>query len=143
MWGDPNVNNGYWVSLSPSAYPVSPGDEITASVSLSGSTWLLAITDTTKAWTSQTPVASPTPAPGQSSAEWIAERPQVGGSLTPLTDFGAVTFTGAMADGNGQTGPISAFSWSAVQMVGSTTLAAPGSLDPTGENFTDTWHAAS
>jgi len=59
-----------------------------------------------------------------------------------LANFGAVHFTGATADHNGQTGPISAFSPIAYQMIsGSTVLAAPGLLGPTGEEFTDAWYA--
>ena len=39
-------------------------------------------------------------------------------------------------------GPLAAFSASAIEMeAGSAVLALPGSLDPTGENFTDTWKA--
>ena len=64
-------------------------------------------------------------------------------SFYGLADFGTVRFTGATADLNGDTGPISAFSPIAVQMSeGSKAVRAfPGPLNPTGEDFTDTWYA--
>ena len=141
IYGDPSLNDGLPIVLSFSAYPVAPGDAITASVSLSGSTWLMALTDTTKGWTSTTPVASPAPPPAQSSAEWIVEDP--GGGVPAglaLADFGTVSFTGATATGNGNTGPISSFASTALQMTnGSVPLATIGPLDSTGQDFTDTY----
>lgn len=70
----------------------------------------------------------------------------VEGPSTPssygLANFGAVHFAGVSAELNGQTGPLSVFSPIAVQMTnGSTLRAAPGRLDPRGEEFTDTWYA--
>ena len=143
MYGDNAVNEGAEVALSTSKYPVSPGDAMTATVSLSGSTWTLAIADTTKSWNYSIPIASPSPAPERSSAEWIAERPEVGGSLAALSDFGSVSFTGASATDGTTSGPISAFAFQPLEMVESTLLAAPGPLDPTGESFTSTWYASS
>ncbi len=53
-----------------------------------------------------------------------------------------VSFTGATATGNGQTGPISSFPFTALQITGgSTVFAAAGPLDVTGDGFTDTWYA--
>jgi hypothetical protein len=146
LYGDSSTNpGGQEVVLSSSTYPVSSGDAITASVSISGATWTLSIEDTTKAWTFTFTTPSPTPALNQASAEVIAECPN--SALPPscpsdaLADFGAVRFTGATADLNGQAGPITAFSPIALQMTnGSTLLAAPGPLDPEGD-FTDTWYA--
>ena len=77
MYGDNNVNDGYEVELSTSTYPVTPGDAMTASVSLTGSTWTLAISDATAGWQFSIPIASPSPAPEQVSAEWILERPEI------------------------------------------------------------------
>ncbi len=146
MYGDSAVSGGDEVPIS---HPISPGDAMTASVSVAGGTWTLAISDTTKGWNFSINIASPSPAPAQSSAEWIVERPEVCSphcSLTPLADFGAVSFTNATATGNGVNGPITAFSESAIEMVSgpgsSTPLAMPGPLDPTGEDFTDTWEAS-
>jgi hypothetical protein len=51
-----------------------------------------------------------------------------------------VSFTGASADGNAVTGPISAFSPTSIGLVnGSTVLAAPGPLNESGDGFTDTY----
>jgi len=81
----------------------------------------------------------------QSSAEWVVERPKIcyvifGCSLTTLANFGSVTFTDASATDNGTTGPISAASYMGIEMVNdSTPIAVPGSLDPTGTSFTDTY----
>jgi hypothetical protein len=145
MYGDSAVNNGSEVELSTTTYPVSPGDAMSASVSVADGTWTLEIADSTQGWNFSTAIASPSPAPAQSSAEWIVERPEiclVRCSLTSLADFGTVTFTDAMTTEGGTSGPLAAFSAAAIEMEsGSTVLALPGSLDPTGENFTDTWKA--
>lgn len=143
IYGDPSLNAGGAIALSPSAYPVAPGDAFTASVSLSGSTWLMTLTDMTKDWTSTTPVASPTPPPAQSSAEWIVEDASGGVPAGhALADFGTVSFTADTATGNGSTGPISSFASTALQMTnGSVPLATIGPLDSTGQDFTDTYAA--
>lgn len=146
LYGDSSTNpGGEEVTLSPSTYPVSSGDAITASVSISGATWTLSLTDTTKGWTFTFTTPNTSPGLSQGSAEVFAECPN--SALPPscpsngLANFGAVRFTGATADLNGQTGPITAFSPIALQMTnGSTLLAAPGPLDPEGD-FTDTWYA--
>ena len=132
-------------SLPPSSYPVSPGDAIAAAVSISGSTWTLSLTDTTKGWTFTFTTPNTSPGLSQGSAEVIAECPNSGSPPScpsdGLSNFGAVRFTGATADLDGKTAPITAFSPIALQMAsGSTLLAAPGPLDPEGD-FTDTWYA--
>ena len=139
--GDAGVNDGNPVTLSTSLYPVDSGDAISASVSISGSTWTLALADTTQKWHFTFTTPSPTPALGQSAAQWVDEGPEPGSSYG-LANFGAVNFSGATAELNGGVGSISAFAPIAEQMVsGSTVRAAPGPLDPTGEDFTDTWRA--
>jgi hypothetical protein len=143
MYGDEAVADGYEVPLSSSSYPVSAGDAMTASVSLSGSMWTLAIADTTRGWNYSIEVASPQPAPARSSAEWIVERPEVGPSLSALSDFASASFSGASATDNTTSGSISAFSFQPLEMVGSTLLAAPGALEASGASFADTWYASS
>ncbi len=142
MFGDDAVQGGGEVPLPSSSYPVSPGDAMTASVSSSGSIWTLAIADQTEDWNNSIPIPSWSPAPEESSAEWIVERPNVG-SLSALPDFGGVSFTSASAADSTTSGPISAFSFQPLEMLGSTLLAVPGTLDPTGGDFTDTWQASS
>ncbi len=139
--GDASVNGGNVVGLNSSTYPVSPGDAITASVGISGSTWTLSLEDAKEGWTFTFNTPSPTPSLQQESAEVIVEGPSTPSSYG-LANFGSVHFTGVSADLNGQTGPLAAFSPIAVQMTsGSTLRAAPSPLDPTGEEFTDTWYA--
>jgi hypothetical protein len=151
MYGDQAVNSGSLVSLSSSTYPVAPGDGMSASVSMSDSTWTLALSDATKNWHFSINIPSPTPALSQASAEWIVEDPAegvsgasgspVGGSLPLLSDFGTVQFTAATAAYNGQTAPISALSPDAIQITnGSQVTAAPGRLNATGDGFTDSWY---
>jgi hypothetical protein len=138
------VDDGYEVELSPTQYPVSPGDVISAAVSVSGSTWTFTIADTTNPW-SGGPFSTSVnwSAPMEESVEWIVERPEVGTSLTDLADFGAVNFTGATATGALTTGGISAFSFTPIEMVnGSDLLSAPGALTANGAAFTDTWYAS-
>ncbi|MGA8296373.1 MAG: G1 family glutamic endopeptidase [Acidimicrobiales bacterium] len=148
MYGDSNVNHGYQVELDPTAYPVAPGDTVSASVSVSAGTWTLLLTDrgsiSGDSWNFRFQVGFSGAA--QSSAEWIVERPDVCSptcSLAPLSDFGAVTF----ADASITVGPIpesiSAQSDTAIEMVsGGTVLALPSGLDSAGDSFTDRWQAS-
>jgi hypothetical protein len=149
LYGDPQVTD---LGL-PSTDSVAPGDVMTGTISISGSTWTLTLTDATRPWTWTLSTPNTSPGLSQASVEVFVECPQWS-PLTPscpsddtlgtpvwLADFGAVRFTGVTADLNGQTSPITAFSPIAIQMTnGSTLLAAPGPLDPEGD-FTDTWYA--
>jgi hypothetical protein len=145
MWGDSAVNGGDAVEVSDSADQLTPGDAMTASVSLSGSVWTLTISDTTAGWQFSTDISSPSPAPQQSSAEWIVERPLQGNTLAALSDFGTASFTGAAASNSAASGPISAFTNvpSAIVDPSSTTLATPGPLTPSGTGFSVAWNAGS
>jgi hypothetical protein len=148
MFGDSAVNNGNEVELAPSSYPVYPGDAMTATVSVANSIWTLTISDAGSLahihnWQFSTNINYTGAA--QSSAEWVVERPEIcyiffGCSLTTLANFGSVTFTNSTATDNGTTGPISATSYAGIEMVNNATpIAVPGSLDPTGTIFTDTY----
>jgi hypothetical protein len=104
--------------------PVSPGDQITATVEYKGTQgsgrklddfFQLTITDSTpsanypQGWTFTTLQAVPSHKVAQrSSAEWIEEAPS-SGSVLPLANFGSVTFTGAQATIKGTTGTIASF----------------------------------
>ena len=145
MWGDSAVNGGDVVELSASADQLTPGDAMTASVSLSGSVWTLAISDATAGWQYSTDISSPSPAPQQSSAEWIVERPLQGSTFAALSDFGTASFTHAAASDSAASGPISAFTNmpSAIVDPSSTTLATPGLLTPGGTGFSVAWNAGS
>ena len=147
MYGDSNLNGGNSVELFPTSYPVSPGDTITASVSVTGDNWTLSLDDPTQNWTFSTVVSFAGAA--QSSAEWIEERPAIcdGGScaLTALSNFGTATFTNASATVNGSSDSIAAASGEPIAMWdddATALLAVPSALNVTGESFNDTWEGA-
>jgi hypothetical protein len=95
------------VVLAPSLYPVAPGDAISASVSLSGSDYVLHVADGTK-WTFTTTQA-PSTKPLNSSAEWIVEAPSSCSKskckVLPLTNFGSLGFSHASANGEAISAP--------------------------------------
>jgi hypothetical protein len=149
----------------PLSLKVAPGDTITTSVNVTGTSVLLQIKNRTRrtSFTTRVDVASP----DLSSAEWIAEAPSLctstgtsTGSCRPvaLANFGAVSFTQAAAIGSGHPGTISDpfFGATMVQLVPdltqggwsgavaglaptSTAGATPSSLTPDGRAFTVTW----
>jgi hypothetical protein len=129
-----------WYEMYP-AYPVNysesvtPGDHFTASVTASGSSFTLKISDTTKGWT-KTQVKTSNTAQDY-SAEIIAEAPSSNSGVLPLTDFGTVSFTGAKANG-------SAIGSSSPQKItmetGSGTVKAQPTSLTGGEAFKVTWH---
>jgi hypothetical protein len=130
----------------PSGHLVSAGDEMTASVTVSGTQWSLTVNDTTRSWSYAPPTITGSGLE-QASAEWIAERPTVNGQDAVLTDFGSVTFTGASATLAGQSGTIASVGGAPLEMVSSSSdnhvLASPGPLGGSGNSFADTWIAAS
>ena len=134
------------VVLSPASYPVSPGDVLTASVTLVGSSYRLVITDGGR-WGFATLQAVTGVAPLDSSAEWIVEAPttcvRVKCKPFPLTNFGSVTFTGATA--NGLAVNSSVFTSHQVVMSknkkGTVLKASPSALLPGGTSFSVTWLA--
>lgn len=93
---------GALVVLNPSTYPVHPGDSLTASVTLVGTNFVLALIDAGH-WTFATTQPVGTPTPLNSSREWITEAPSFcsGGSCKalPLANFGSVAFFGATVNG--------------------------------------------
>jgi hypothetical protein len=80
-----------------------------------------------------------------SSAEWIDERPEVGGAFTPLADFGTNPWSnGYVLTNGGSQLSIGQNSNLEVKMtsdgtVNGTILAAPGGLGSSGTSFNDTW----
>ena len=124
------------VILSTATNPVAPGDAMTASVTLVGSSYQLVVTDAGH-WTFST-VQPATTTPLDSSAEWIVEAPTScsGTKCKPvgLADFGSVGFTGATADGQ----PIDASGFTPHQIImtknkkGTIVKASASALDPEG-----------
>lgn len=88
-----------WVEMYPadSIYfteTVDAGDHITASVSVSGTSWTLTEKDTTQGWSKTYHESG---SDDESSAEAIVE--DLGDGIQPVASFGSITFTGLTADG--------------------------------------------
>ena len=88
-----------WVEMYPAdsdyfTETVKAGDTITASVSVSGSSWTLTEKDTTRNWSK---TFHETGSDDLSSAEAIVE--DLGSGIQPVANFGSITFTGLTADG--------------------------------------------
>jgi hypothetical protein len=94
-----------WYEMYPAApvyynNPVAPGDSITATVTRSGTSYTLTLTDNTQGWTKTT---TRTLAASNASVEVIMESP-----TGAYPNFGTVNFTGSTVDGGtlGSTGPV-------------------------------------
>jgi hypothetical protein len=148
MDGDSAVNSGDEVELSPSTNPVVPGDVMSASVNLVGTSWTLAISDASTAHTDWSFTKTITFTGGKATGvEWIVGRPwfcSTSCSLTPLADYGSLTFTNASATtSTGSTGSITIKPNVEMEMTNySTVLALPTVLMHSGSSFTDNWQAA-
>ncbi|MGC8969507.1 MAG: G1 family glutamic endopeptidase [Conexivisphaera sp.] len=70
-----------------------PGDLIVAWVQYNSNngTFTTVLKDVAEGWTHVSPATS-IPGADRSSAEWIVERPAIGGSLTTLANFGTAEF---------------------------------------------------
>jgi hypothetical protein len=94
-----------WYEMFPAApvvfaNPVQPGDQISASVTFSGTeTYTLVLSDSTRGW-AQT-ITQNQPGLDRSSAEVITEAPSSAatGGVLPLADFGTVNYAGSQANG--------------------------------------------
>jgi len=88
-----------WYEMFPAApvnfkNPVKPGDQMSASVTFTGTAkYTLVLTDTTRHWTHT--IVKRNPNLARSSAEAITEAPSSGatGAVLPLANFGTVRFT--------------------------------------------------
>jgi len=123
---------------------VKAGDQFSASVTWDGGdNFTLSITDHTQDWT-ETTEQSLGSTPARSSAEVIAEAPCCTGSggILPLTDFGTVSFTSSLA--NGEAIGTSSLEPEEINMVdnsGNLKDECSGLTDS--ENFTCTWERSS
>jgi Peptidase A4 family len=132
------------VVLPIATYPVSPGDVLSASVTVVGSSYALDLTDAGR-WSYSTTQAAGAVVPLNVSGEWIAEAPTACVGTTckvqPLTDFGSVTFTGATANGL----PINGAGFTDYDITmtktlkGKTVKASTSPLANAGSSFTVTW----
>ncbi len=124
---------------------LTPGDAISASVSRSGITYRLAVTDTTHPANSFVQYSNCSVKCTDASAEWVAERPAFSTTgIAPLARYGTWTVTNAQETYRGTPGNISAApSYFRVNMLDSTAtydLSTPGGLTGGGSGFTTTWH---
>jgi len=132
---------GAWWEVLPAAETsysntVEPGDAMSASVTYNGNgDFTMTLSDATQNWTESTTHAGSS-GYENSSAEVIAEAPEVNGSIAKLADFGSVDFTATDANGAAMSGD----SPTAIEMVnsrGTDVRADPGAISSSG--FVDTW----
>jgi hypothetical protein len=133
-----------WYELVPRApvklpVSVSPGDHISARVTVNGTRVSVSLTNLTTGQAAKRTLIMWSPS--TSSAEWIAEAPSTcqggtTGNCQPLAlaDFGKVSFTHASATADGHTGPIDDSHWSAEPVALSPASDAAGLL-PGGFGF--------
>jgi len=102
---------------------ISPGDLITASITL--------VNSDTDEWSNSSRL----------SAEWIVESPTVEAQVSPLANFGTVTFTDAHVKIGANVGAIGSFSYSQVIMTNdlSVQLTAVSPLSAEGSSFNVTY----
>lgn len=116
------------------------GDSITASVVRSGTTYTLAVTDSSRSGDS---FSTPQPCSNcaNSSAEWIAEAPSGSSGVYPLANFHSWTASGATVTEGTTSGVISSFTDDEITMIDSSSRveAQPGALNGSGNGFGVTW----
>jgi hypothetical protein len=124
---------------------VSPGDLITASITLVNSEinqWAIRIQDITSGQGfCQTFIYDS----WRSSAQWIVERQSVGGNITPLANFGTITFIDSYVKVGDNIGSITGFSHSQIIMTTdlSKQLTSVSPLGADGASFSVTYLASS
>ena len=122
-------------------FTVMPGDEITASVKLIDANdhiWTVEIRDVTRGTSFSRDVMYRS---SRLSAEWIVEAPSLSGNVTPLADFGSVTFSGCFATIADTTGAISSLPGYQLVMYDSqdVQLVDVSALNAGGSGFTVTY----
>lgn len=122
----------------------APGDKITATVTRSGTSYTLKVTDSTHTANSFSTTQSCSNC-DNSSVEWIAEAPSSSSGVTPLANFGTWSTSGASATAGSTSGTISSFTDDEITMTDSSNkvMAQPGALNSSGNAFSVTWKAAS
>ena len=146
-----------WYESYPSALKqfslaITPGDKVTAEVSVSGSRFTATVTDVTTGRTASTTFMVFWAA--ESSAEWIIEAPSSGTTLLPLSNFRTAYLgsdnTGVTATGyatvGGKTGPIGSFTkviqLTMVSSANGAVKAQSSPLSSDGTSFTVAWTSA-
>jgi hypothetical protein len=116
-----------------------PGDTISASVVRSGTSYTLAVTDSSRSGDSFSTKQSCSCA--NSSAEWIAEAPSGSSGVYPLSHFSKFSLSSATVKTTSKSGVISNFTDDEITMVDSSgrVEAQPGALNSSGNGFSVTW----
>ena len=132
-----------------SGMAVAPGDKMSASIVYKGTKFTATITNETTGKTYSKTRAYKRAK--RTSAEWIAEAPEVGGGIAPLANFGTVLFgddsTGiggtCDAQDSASSGPIGNFSTieEITMATKSEKEAIPSALSSDGTSFSVTWAA--
>jgi len=121
---------------------VQPGDKITSSVTRSGTSYTLKVTDSAHPAASfSTTQSCATATCVDSSAEWIAEAPSNNSGVLPLTNFGTWTLKGATVKAGTTSGTIKTFPHQKIIMVNNSgqVKAQTSALNTTGNQFKVTW----
>ncbi len=123
---------------------LAAGDAITSTVTRSGTSYTLTVTDSTHSADSFTKTETCSSC-ANTSAEWIAEAPSSSSSVYPLANFGSWTASNASVTEGSTSGTISSFTDDQITMTDSSnrTKALPGSLNSSGTSFPVTWERAS
>jgi hypothetical protein len=123
---------------------LAAGDAITSTVTRSGTSYTLTVTDSTHTANSFTKTETCSNC-ANTSAEWIAEAPSSGSSIVPLANFGSWTASNASVTEGSTSGTISSFTDDQLTMIDSSnrTKALPGALSSGGNSFSVTWERAS
>ena len=123
---------------------VSPGDAISTSVTKSGSSYKLTVTDSTHPANSFSTTQSCSSC-AANSAEWIAEAPSGSSGVEPLTNFHSWTASAATVTSGSTSGVISSFPDDELTMINNSgaVKAQPGALNGSGNGFTVTWERSS
>jgi Peptidase A4 family len=123
---------------------LAAGDAITSTVTRSGTSYTLTVTDSTHSANSFTETETCSSC-ANTSAEWIAEAPSGSSGVYPLADFGSWTASGASVTEGSTSGTISSFTDDEITMVDSSSRvkAQPGALNSSGSGFSVAWERAS
>ena len=123
---------------------LAAGDSITSTVTRSGTSYTLTVTDSTHSANSFSTTQSCSSC-ANSSAEWIAEAPSGSSGVYPLAKFSTWNDASSTVTEGSTAGVISSFTDDEITMINSSSAvkAQPGSLNSSGNGFSVTWVRAS